>query len=307
MKGIVFKSTGSHYAVRLEDGAKLRCRARGKLRLAGVRTTNPIAVGDRVEVERVGGEEGVITRILDRDNYIIRKATNLSREAHVLAANLDQAIIVATVRHPETSTLFIDRFLASAEAYGIPATIILNKVDLLDEEDKMLAGALAAIYRGAGYPFLPVSAVTGEGMEEVEALLAGKVSALTGLSGAGKSTLINCVEPGLDLKTADLSAAHDTGRHTTTFAEMFPLRSGGFIVDTPGIRAFGLVRLKREELSHYFPEIFRASRGCRYYNCTHVHEPGCAVREAMEEGAISESRYASYVDMFDEQEDKYRR
>jgi ribosome biogenesis GTPase len=307
MRGIVFKSTGSHYAVRLEVGGDLRCRVRGKLRLAGIRTTNPVAVGDRVEVERAGEEEGMITRILDRDNYIIRKATNLSREAHVLAANLDQAVIVATVRHPETSAMFVDRFLVSAEAYGIPAAIILNKVDLLDEEDQALAGALAAIYRGAGYPFLAASAVTGAGMGEVEALLAGKVSALAGLSGAGKSTLINRVEPGLGLKTADLSTAHDAGRHTTTFAEMFPLRSGGFIVDTPGIRAFGLVRMKREELSHYFPEIFRASRGCRYYNCTHVHEPGCAVREAVEGGAISESRYANYVDMFDEQADKYRR
>ncbi|MDR1415423.1 MAG: ribosome small subunit-dependent GTPase A [Odoribacteraceae bacterium] len=307
MKGTVFKSTGSHYAVRLENGDDIRCSIKGKLRLAGIKTTNPVAVGDRVEVERGNEREGVIARVLDRDNYIIRKATNLSREAHVLAANIDRAIIVATIRYPETSTVFIDRFLASAEAYGIPPAIIINKIDLLDDEETLLSRALAAIYRAVGYPVIFASALTGQGMDEVAALLAGKVSALAGLSGAGKSTLINRVEPGLHLRTGDLSAAHESGRHTTTFAEMFPLAAGGFIVDTPGIRAFGLVRLKREEISHYFPEIFRVADQCRYYNCTHVHEPGCAVQQAVEAGTISESRYASYVDMFEEQDDKYRR
>ena len=302
MNGIVIKSTGSWYAVRAGTGETVQCRMKGKFRSAGLKTTNPVAVGDEVVVE-----QGVITRIKERKNYIVRKATNLSREKHVIAANVDQALLVATVRHPETSTVFMDRFLASTGAYAIPAVIVFNKIDLLDEEEMLQARALEAIYRDAGYGCLLTSAVTGEGIEAMKAMLSGKISVLAGLSGTGKSTLVNRVEPGLDLKTAAISDAHDTGRHTTTFAEMFPLSDGGYIVDTPGIRAFGLVGVKKEEISRYFPEIFRASRECRYYNCTHVHEPGCAVIEAMEKGVISESRYASYASMYDEVKDKYRK
>ena len=307
MNGIVIKSTGSWYTVRAETGETVPCRIKGKFRVAGFTTTNPVAVGDAVELEQRGEEGWMITRIGERKNCIVRRSTNLSRERQVIAANVEQALLVVTVKHPETSTVFMDRFLASAEAYGIPTVMVFNKMDLLDEEDRTLALALAAIYREAGYKCLMASAVTGEGMAAVGEALAGRVSVLAGLSGAGKSTLINRVEPGLSLKTASLSEAHDAGRHTTTFAEMFPLSAGGFIVDTPGVRAFGLVDMKREELSRYFPEIFRASRGCHYYNCTHVHEPGCAVMEAVKEGRISESRYASYASMFGEEENKYRK
>jgi ribosome biogenesis GTPase len=273
----------------------------------GFKTTNPVAVGDNVELEQKRDDEWMITRIGERKNYIVRKSTNLSREKQVIAANVDQALLVVTVKFPETSTVFMDRFLASAEAYGVPAIIVFNKIDLLDEEDLLLTNALSAIYQEVGYKCIKASAMTGEGMEMVTGALAGKVSVLAGLSGTGKSTLINRVEPGLSLRTAAISDAHETGRHTTTFAEMFPLSIGGFIVDTPGVRAFGLVDVKREELSLYFPEIFRVSRECHYYNCTHVHEPGCAVMEAVENGKISESRYTSYVSMFNENEDKYRK
>jgi ribosome biogenesis GTPase len=307
MNGIVIKSTGSWYVVRAATGETVRCRMKGKLRAEGLKTTNPVAVGDVVELEPAAGGEGLITRVHERVNHIIRKSTNLSREAHVIAANVDLAVIVATTRHPATSTVFMDRFLAATAAYAIPAAIVLNKIDLLDEEDRALAGALAAIYRGVGYPFLEASAATGEGIDAVRGLLAGKVTALAGLSGAGKSTLINRLEPGLSLKTAAISEAHDTGRHTTTFAEMHPLTGGGFVIDTPGIRAFGLTRVEEGKISHYFPEIFRASSGCRFRDCTHLHEPGCAVLEAVERGTISESRYASYASILAGEHDKYRK
>lgn len=303
-KGIVVKSTGSWYIVRMDGGETVECRIRGRFRIEGIRTTNPVAVGDCVVVE-TGAEGGVITGIEPRKNYIIRKSTNLSKESHILAANVDQALLVVTVNHPVTSTVFIDRFLASAEAYNIPTVMVFNKVDLYDEEDQALLGGLMAIYRKVGYTCLGVSAVRDEGVDAVRELLKGKVTVLSGLSGVGKSTLINRVEPGLDLKTAMISDAHDSGKHTTTFAEMFSLTGGGSIIDTPGVRSFGVVDMKKEEISHFFPEIFACAGECRFYNCTHTHEPGCAVLEAVEAGEVSESRYASYLSMLEES-GKYR-
>ena len=300
------KSTGSWYSVRMESGEVLDCRIKGKFRMKGIKTTNPVAVGDVVEVE-VNPDGAVINRIEDRKNYIIRKSTNLSKEAHIIAANVDQAVLVVTVNHPVTSTVFIDRFLASVEAYRIPAILMLNKIDLYDDEDLLLLGALTQIYMQAGYECLHVSSLTGEGMEDVVTALKDKVTVFSGLSGVGKSSLINRVEPGLKLKVAEISDSHDTGKHTTTFAEMFPLSFGGYIVDTPGIRAFGLIHMEKTEISHYFPEIFKRASECRFYNCTHIHEPGCAVLEAVEKGEISESRYFSYVSMFEEGDEKYRK
>ena len=300
------KSTGSWYSVRMESGEVLDCRIKGKFRMKGIKTTNPVAVGDVVEVV-VNPDGAVINRIEDRKNYIIRKSTNLSKEAHIIAANVDQAVLVVTVNHPVTSTVFIDRFLASVEAYRIPAILVFNKIDLYDEEDLLLLGALSQIYLQAGYECLHVSSLTGEGMEDVVTALKDKVTVFSGLSGVGKSSLINRVEPGLKLKVAEISDSHDTGKHTTTFAEMFPLSFGGYIVDTPGIRAFGLIHMEKTEISHYFPEIFKRASECRFYNCTHIHEPGCAVLEAVEKGEISESRYFSYVSMFEEGDEKYRK
>ena len=305
MKGIVVKSTGSWYSVRMDSGEVMECRIKGKFRMKGIKTTNPVAVGDVVEVE-VNPDGAVINRIEDRKNYIIRKSTNLSKEAHIIAANVDQAVLVVTVNHPVTSTVFIDRFLATAEAYNIPAVLVFNKIDLYGEEDRAMLGGLMAIYRKIGYPCYPVSAVTGENVDEVKVLLKDKVTLLSGMSGVGKSSLINRIEPGLGLKVAAISDAHDSGKHTTTFAEMFPLSEGGFIIDTPGLRSFGMIDMKKEELSHFFPEIFAKAEGCRFYNCSHTHEPGCAVMEAVENDEISESRYASYLSMMEESGEKYR-
>ena len=306
MRGTVVKSTGSWYSVRLESGEQVECRIKGKFRMKGIKTTNPVAVGDVVEIE-AGAEGGVISQIMDRKNYIIRKSTNLSKEAHIIAANVDQAMLVVTVNHPVTSTVFIDRFLASVEAYRIPAVLVFNKIDLYGEDDLLMLGALTQVYMQAGYECLHVSSLTGEGIEDVVAAMKDKITVFSGLSGVGKSSLVNRVEPGLDLKVAEISESHDTGKHTTTFAEMFPLSFGGYIVDTPGIRAFGLIHMEKNEISHYFPEIFKRATGCKYYNCTHIHEPGCAVLEAVENGEISESRYFSYVSMFEEGEEKYRK
>lgn len=303
-KGTVIRSTGSWYAVRLENGALAECRMRGKLRLGGGRTTNPVAVGDGVEVEE--GREGcVITGIAPRRNCIVRKSTNLSRESHVIASNVDRALLVVTVSHPATSTVFIDRFLAAAGAYAVPAALAFNKADLCAGDDRKRLETLMAVYRAVGYPCIATSAVTGEGLPELRALLKDRITVLSGLSGVGKSSLINGIEPGLRLKTADLSDAHDAGRHTTTFAEMFPLCEGGAVIDTPGVRSFGLVGMKREEISHFFPEIFSRAGGCRFYNCTHTHEPGCAVRGAVAAGEIAESRYAGYLNLLEE-DGKYR-
>ncbi len=303
-KGVVVKSTGSWYMVRLENGILVECRIRGKFRIEGIRTTNPVAVGDVVGVEE-NNDGWVITVIEPRKNYIIRKATNLSKESHIIASNVDQALLVVTVNHPVTSTVFIDRFLAGSEAYNIPAILVFNKIDLYAEEDQVMLGELMAIYRKIGYSCFGVSALTGENIDKIRMLLKDKVTVLSGLSGVGKSSLINCIEPVLKLKTAMISDAHDSGKHTTTFAEMFPLSEGGSIIDTPGIRSFGTVDMKKEEISHFFPEIFVKSSDCRFYNCTHTHEPGCAVLEAIEKDEISESRYSSYLSMLEES-GKYR-
>lgn len=290
--------------VRLENGILVECRIRGKFRIEGIRTTNPVAVGDVVGVEE-NNDGWVITVIEPRKNYIIRKATNLSKESHIIASNVDQALLVVTVNHPVTSTVFIDRFLAGSEAYNIPAILVFNKIDLYAEEDQVMLGELMAIYRKIGYSCFGVSALTGENIDKIRMLLKDKVTVLSGLSGVGKSSLINCIEPVLELKTAMISDAHDSGKHTTTFAEMFPLSEGGSIIDTPGIRSFGTVDMKKEEISHFFPEIFVKSSDCRFYNCTHTHEPGCAVLEAIEKDEISESRYSSYLSMLEES-GKYR-
>lgn len=304
-KGIVVKSTGSWYWVRKENGEELECRIRGKFRMKGMRTTNPVAVGDIVSIEKE--KDGcVITDIEERRNYIIRKSTNLSKESHIIASNVDQALLIATVNHPQTSTVFIDRFLATAEAYNIPALLVFNKTDLYGEAEQQLLEQLTEIYTAIGYPCYLTSAVTGQNIPLLKSVLKDKITVVSGVSGVGKSSLINCIEPGLHLKTALISDAHDTGRHTTTFAEMFPLQEGGFIIDTPGLRSFGLIDMKKEEISHFFPEIFRTSEKCRFYNCTHIHEPGCAVIEAVQKGEISISRYESYLSLMEGNESKYR-
>jgi ribosome biogenesis GTPase len=319
MQGIVIKNTGSWYVVRLDDGRLFQCKVKGNFRLKGIRSTNPVAVGDIVRIvptEANAGQVGMITEILDRRNYIIRKASNLSKQSHIIAANVDQAALVVTLRHPETSTTFIDRFLAGAEAYRVPVVIIFNKVDLLDEEDRHLLELFFRLYEGIGYPCYGVSALNdGAGLCSVDTLrkvLQGKTTLFSGNSGVGKSTLLNALIPGLDVKTAEISDSHDTGMHTTTFSEMFDIpvhdeELPGHIIDTPGIKGFGTFDMEREEVGHYFREIFHTSKECRFGNCTHTHEPGCAVLAALEEHRIAQSRYTSYLSMLeDKDEDKYR-
>lgn len=306
MKGKVIKSTGSWYLVRFNDGTTTECRIRGKFRMKGIRLTNPVAVGDIVEVEQ-SGEDWVITKITERRNYIIRKSVNLSKEAHVLAANVDLAALVVTISHPETSLVFIDRFLAVAEAYSIPALLIFNKTDIYTEDELEYLEALIYMYEKIGYPCMKVSGETNRGVSELFEYIEGKTSVFSGQSGVGKSTLINAMAPDLKLKTGEISSAHNSGRHTTTFAEMFDLPNNTSLIDTPGIRSLGMVDMTKEELPHYFPEIFKESDNCKFNNCSHTHEPDCAVLQAIEEGQISESRYASYMDMLEEKnEEKYR-
>lgn len=312
MNGVVIRNTGSSYMVLTETGQSVACRIKGNFRLKGIRTTNPVAVGDRVTITEPAGGEAYITAIAERKNYIIRKASNLSKQAHIIAANLDQAALIVTLAHPVTSTTFIDRFLATAEAYRVPAIIVINKTDLLDEpEDKELLDSVAYLYGSIGYPVVRMSAVTGEGLDALRKHLDGKITLLSGNSGVGKSTIINELIPGLDLATGEISAIHDTGMHTTTFSEMFQLpgmTEGSFIIDTPGVKGFGTLEFDKYEVGHFFPEIFRASADCRYGNCTHTHEPGCAVREAVEDSRISQSRYSSYLSILeDDASDKYRK
>lgn len=307
-KGLVIKSTGSWYSViDLETQETVQCNIRGKLRIKGIRSTNPVAVGDRVEYFiPESAQTGVIKNVLDRRNYIIRKSTNLSKQTHILAANVDQAILMVTIAYPETYSIFIDRFLISAEAYRIPAKIIFNKTDLYNEDQNLFLDYLFLVYQNAGYECFRTSVEEKINLDLVEKLLVNKVSVIAGNSGVGKSTLINAIDPNLNLKTSEISDYHKSGKHTTTFAEMHELSIGGYIIDTPGIRGFGLHNIQKDELFHFFPEIFKVSDQCKYYNCTHLHEPGCAVKEAVEQGKISEIRYNNYVSILTDEETKHR-
>ena len=308
MRGLVIRNTGSWYTVRTDDGQLFDCKVKGTFRLKGIRSTNPVAVGDVVTImPSPDGQTALIEDIEDRRNYIIRRASNLSKQSHIIAANVDMAALVVTIAHPETSTTFIDRFLASAEAYRVPVLLVFNKTDLYDEvEQEQLAG-LVALYRSIGYTCLTCSEEKGDGIDALRAELQGKTTLLSGNSGVGKSTLLNLFVPDADAKTAEISVAHDSGMHTTTFSQMFFLPQGGALIDTPGIKGFGTFDMEREEVSHYFREIFRTSEDCRFGNCTHTHEPGCAVLQAVAAGDIAESRFNSYLSMLeDKDEDKYR-
>ena len=347
--GLVVRNTGYSYTVKSDAGEVFDCKVKGNFRIRGIRTTNPVAIGDRVtftpyeqqtlqtlpspslqggssisaneETNEQGNHplpggrvrggsvvgSGLITAIDDRKNYIIRKSTNLSKQSHIIAANVDMCFLIITIQQPETPLQFIDRFLASAEAYSVPVTLVFNKIDLIDDEWKDYLDGVINLYETIGYPCRRISALTGEGVEELRAELQGRITLLSGNSGVGKSTLINTLFPHLHLRTSDISDAYNTGKHTTTFSEMYEVGSGGYIIDTPGIKGFGTFNMKKEEVSHYFKEIFHFSADCRFNNCTHTHEPHCAVREAVERHDIAESRYNSYLSMLeDENEDKYR-
>ena len=307
MKGVVLKSTGSWYQVRsFESGELFNCRIKGKFRVAGIKSTNPIAVGDVVHfhLEDYQEGQGIISAIQDRKNYIVRRSVNLSKQVHIIASNMDQALLVTTLAQPMTSTGFMDRFLSTAEAYSIPTIIVFNKIDLYDEEEMMELEYREAVYSAIGYKVLKTSAMQGIGVEKLKEKLKDKTTLLSGHSGVGKSTLVNAVEPNLDLRTGTVSLSHRKGQHTTTFAEMHPLRIGGDVIDTPGIKGFGMVNMKKEEISHFFPEIFALSEQCRFHNCMHLNEPQCAVKSALEENKMAPTRYESYLNQLNDYDEQ---
>lgn len=306
-RGLVIKSTGKWYLVRHPSGETVRCTIRGSVRLKGVRTTNPVAVGDYVWMQADDQHEtGVIVRIEPRRNYIIRRSVNLSKESHIIAANIDQALLVTSLVQPVTPQEFIDRFLATAEAYRIPASIVFNKTDIYGPGEKQKLGAWQSLYEGIGYPCFATSALDKATLDPVTALLAGKTTLVSGNSGVGKSTLLNTIDPGLNLRTAEISEYHQAGVHTTTFAELFGLSFGGAVIDTPGLRGFGVVDMDREEIYHFFPEIFRTATSCRFHNCMHINEPGCAVLDAVAAGYIDSGRYRSYISLCQGEGGRYR-
>ena len=309
MKGIVYKSTGSWYTVKAEDGKFYNCRIKGKFRIKGIKNTNPVAVGDYVEFdleENIDEVIGVIKHIEERENYIIRKSVNLSKQTHIIAANIDVAFLLVTLNNPPTFTTFIDRFLVTAEAYGIQAVLLFNKVDAYSQEEKDEILYLMAMYREIGYTCIPISAKSGKNIDQVKELMIDNTSLFSGHSGVGKSTLINQLEPSLALKTSKISEQHLQGQHTTTFAEMFDLSFHARIIDTPGIKGFGIVEIEKEELGDYFPEFFERKSECKFNNCLHVEEPKCAIKEALDEDEISWSRYKSYLQMLEGEDEHYR-
>lgn len=303
VEGIVTSSTGSWYEV-VTDMGVLTCRIRGRLRLKGIRSTNPVVVGDRVMVEP-DGESSAIVEILPRRNYVIRRASNLSKESHIIAANIDRALLIVTLHSPSTPKEFVDRFLVTCEAYKVPVTIVLGKADTLEGEYAAEAEEFEAIYTNAGYEVLRLSSTTGDGVEQIRQLLHNNTTLVAGNSGVGKSTLVSHIDPTLDIRTGEISESHHKGKHTTTFSTMYPIE-GGYIIDTPGIKGFGLIDIDSRELCRYFPDMMRLAPDCKFYNCTHIHEPGCAVREAVEQGEVPWSRYESYLKILDE-DDKYRK
>ena len=303
-KGVVVCATGSWYDVLSDEGAVCKCRIRGRMRLKGVRSTNPIVVGDEV-LFVADGEDFVIEELVSRRNYIIRRASNLSKESHIIASNIDRAMLVVTLSSPRTAPEFVDRFLITCEAYSIPATILLAKIDLAADKREEV-DAFRAVYESAGYEVIEISAKYGTGLDRVKEMVAGQTTLVAGNSGVGKSTLIGALEPSLDVRTGEISQSHHKGRHTTTFSTMYPLSGGGSIIDTPGVKGFGLIDIEDAELARYFPDMMRYAPECRYYNCTHVHEPDCAVVKAVERGEIAYSRYESYLKILDEDE-KYRK
>lgn len=311
-KGIVIKSTGSWYTVEVANGEQIECKIKGKLRIKGIKSTNPVAVGDNVEIEiqpeftnQKPSKIGLITSISERKNYIIRRSQNLSKESHIIAANIDQAVLVITLNFPVTTTTFIDRYLASAEAYRIPVLLVFNKTDRYDNQQLKKLQDLINIYESIGYNCISTSTVTKNGIAELQEALKNNVNVFNGHSGVGKSTLINILEPGLKLKTSNISDLYKTGKHTTTFTALYKLHFGGYIIDTPGIKAFGMLEMEPWEISHYFKEIFKISDNCQYNNCSHTHEPGCAVKEAVQKNEIAQSRFISYLGLL-EADDKYR-
>ncbi|MBT8188242.1 MAG: ribosome small subunit-dependent GTPase A [Croceitalea sp.] len=309
MQGIVYKSTGSWYTVKANDGEFYDCRIKGKFRIKDIKSTNPIAVGDKVnfDLETIGDETvGIIDGIGDRKNYIVRKSVKLSKQTHIIAANLDQVFLMVTLNNPTTYTSFIDRFLITAEAYDIPVVLLFNKMDSYDEEEKVEVDYLIDLYQKIGYQCIALSAINGENIEKVRELMVGKTSMFSGNSGVGKSTLINALEPKLELKTAEISEQHLQGQHTTTFAEMYDLYFGARIIDTPGIRGFGVVDMEKEEIGDYFPEFFELKSACKFNNCLHLDEPQCAVKAALEKNEVSWSRYRSYTQMLNDEEESYR-